>query len=127
MTLIALLRRLFGKSHLPSERAAMAAAPLAADEDPFVGPVQLASRDILDLHAIPPKQIKAVVVEYLRAAHEQGFRYVRIVHGKGVGVQREAVRSILSRTPFVLSFGDAPAEAGGWGATVAELRVGDEE
>lgn len=96
---------------------------LAEGEDPFDEPVQLAARDVLDLHAIPPKQIKAVVEEYLRAAHEQGFRYVRIVHGKGVGVQREAVRSILARTPFVLSFGDAPGEAGGWGATVVELEV----
>jgi dsDNA-specific endonuclease/ATPase MutS2 len=129
MTLPALLRRLFGTSRAPREQAAPAAendAPLAADEDPFDEPVQLAARDVLDLHSIPPKQIKAIVAEYLRAAHEQDFRYVRIVHGKGVGVQREAVRLILSRTPFVLSFGDAPAEAGGWGATVVELRVSDE-
>jgi dsDNA-specific endonuclease/ATPase MutS2 len=124
MTLLALLRRLFGENYPPTGRAATADdAPLAADEDPFDGPVQLAARDVLDLHAIPPKQIKAVVEEYLRAAHEQGFRYVRIVHGKGVGVQREAVRSVLARTPFVLSFGDAPGEAGGWGATVVELEI----
>jgi DNA-nicking Smr family endonuclease len=128
MTLPALLRRLFGASHTPQEQTAPAdadEAPLAPDEDPFDEPVQLAARDVLDLHSIPPRQIKAVVEEYLRAAREQRFRYVRIVHGKGVGVQREAVRSILSRTPFVLSFGDAPAEAGGWGATVVELRVSD--
>jgi dsDNA-specific endonuclease/ATPase MutS2 len=126
MTLLALLRRLFGASHTPQEQAAPAdegETPLGPDEDPFDEPVQLAARDVLDLHSIPPKQIKAVVEEYLRAAREQRFRYVRIVHGKGVGVQREAVRSILSRTPSVLSFGDAPAEAGGWGATVVELRV----
>jgi len=47
---------------------------------------------------------------------------VRIIHGRGIGAQREMVRKVLARTPFVESFGDAPAEAGGWGATCAALR-----
>ena len=67
------------------------------------------------------RDVKRVVEEYLREAHAAGFRTVRIIHGKGIGVQRETVRKILSRTSFVLSFTDAPPEAGGWGATAAQL------
>jgi dsDNA-specific endonuclease/ATPase MutS2 len=59
-----------------------------------------------------------VVEEYLSEARRLGFQFVRIIHGRGIGVQRETVRKILERTPFVESFADAPAEAGGWGATV---------
>jgi dsDNA-specific endonuclease/ATPase MutS2 len=64
-----------------------------------------------------------VVEEYLAEAHRLGFRALRIIHGRGIGVQRETVRTILARTPFVEHFGDAPAEAGGWGATLVTLRV----
>jgi len=55
-------------------------------------------------------------------ARSAGFQAIRIVHGRGIGVQREIVRAVLRRTAFVVDFGDAPAEAGGWGATVATLR-----
>ena len=79
---------------------------------------------MFDLHTVAPREVRAVVEEYLREAHRKGFRSVRIIHGKGVGVQREAVRSILARTPFVEHFSDAPPEAGGWGATVARLTQG---
>ncbi|HJQ23116.1 MAG TPA: Smr/MutS family protein [Blastocatellia bacterium] len=101
----------------------------AADEDanvdplnPFPDPVVIPFRDVLDLHSIPPKQVRAVVEDYLNDAHARGCRGVRIIHGKGVGVQREIVRSLLARTPFVIHFADATAEAGGWGATVVTLR-----
>jgi dsDNA-specific endonuclease/ATPase MutS2 len=77
---------------------------------------------VFDLHSVPPREVRAVVEEYLREAHAKGFRQVRIIHGKGVGVQRETVRAVLARTPFVEHFSDAPPEAGGWGATVATLR-----
>jgi dsDNA-specific endonuclease/ATPase MutS2 len=63
-----------------------------------------------------------VVEEYLREAHAAGFKALRIVHGRGIGVQREMVRAVLGRQDFVAGFGDAPAEAGGWGATVVTLR-----
>jgi dsDNA-specific endonuclease/ATPase MutS2 len=89
--------------------------------DPFPEPVRLEIRDVFDLHSIPPREVRAVVEEYLREAHDRGFHVVRIIHGKGVGVQREIVRGVLARTPFVESFADAPPEAGGWGATVARL------
>lgn len=89
--------------------------------DPFPEPVRLEITDVFDLHSIPPREVRAVVEEYLREAHAKGFRSVRIVHGKGIGVQRETVRAVLARTPFVEHFADAPPEAGGWGATIARL------
>jgi len=90
--------------------------------NPFPDPVVIPFRDVLDLHSIPPKQVRAVVEDYLNEAHARGCRGVRIVHGKGIGVQREIVRDILARSPFVIHFADAPAEAGGWGATVVTLQ-----
>ncbi len=98
------------------------------DEDldplnPFPDPVVIPFRDVLDLHSIPPKQVRAVVEDYLAEAHARGCPGVRIIHGKGIGVQREIVRGILARTSFVIHFADAPGEAGGWGATVVTLSV----
>lgn len=92
--------------------------PLLPDEDPFDEPVVMEITDVIDLHSIPPKQVKEIVEEYLLQAQAHGFRVVRIIHGKGIGVQREAVRAILGRTEFVTSFYDAP---GNLGATIAEL------
>ena len=84
-------------------------------------PVRIPITDVFDLHTVPPKDVKAIVEAYLEEAHRLGFKALRIVHGRGIGVQREMVRAILARTPFVASFGDAPAEAGGWGATIVSL------
>jgi dsDNA-specific endonuclease/ATPase MutS2 len=94
--------------------------------NPFPSPVIIPFRDVLDLHSIPPKQVRAVVEDYLDEARARGCPAVRIIHGKGIGVQREIVRGILARTPFVIHFTDAPMEAGGWGATVATLKTNDE-
>src|SRR6266480_1577269 len=66
--------------------------------NPFHEPVEIAIIDVIDLHTIPPRDVKPVVEEYLHQAHQAGFRSVRIIHGKGIGVQREIVRSILTRT-----------------------------
>lgn len=96
-------------------------------ENPFPDPVELEITDAFDLHSISPKQTKAVLKEYLFQAHARGFRYVRIIHGKGIGVQREITRKVLERTPFVAGFRDAPPEAGGWGATLVELNVVQDE
>ena len=90
-------------------------------DNPFPEPVEIEITDVFDLHTIPPREVKAVVEEYLRLAREKGFKSVRIIHGKGIGVQREMVRSILARTSFVLDWTDAPPEAGGLGATIAKL------
>ncbi len=93
--------------------------------NPFPDPVVIEFTDVIDLHSIPPGQAGAVVEDFLESARRRRLSHVRIIHGKGIGVQREMVRAILARTPFVLSFHDAPMEAGGWGATVASLSVSD--
>ena len=63
-----------------------------------------------------------MVAEYLRAAHARGFREVRLIHGRGIGVQRDIVQSLLRDHPLVAHFADAPAERGGRGATVVQFR-----
>lgn len=88
-------------------------------DGPFPEPVEIEITDTLDLHAFHPRDIKNVVTEYLKQARSRGFGVVRIIHGKGVGVQREAVRKVLSETEFVRSFKSAPEFSGSWGATIA--------
>jgi hypothetical protein len=90
--------------------------------DPFLEPVRLEIGDVFDLHSVHPRDLRPVVEEYLREARRKGIRQVRIIHGKGVGVQRERVRQILSLTPFVEHFADAPEGGGGWGATIARFK-----
>ncbi len=90
-------------------------------ENPFPDPITIEITDVFDLHTIQPREVKLVVEEYLHQAHEKGFATVRIIHGKGKGVQREMVRSILEKTPFVVDWTDAPSDAGGWGATIVRL------
>jgi len=90
-------------------------------DNPFPDPITIEITDVFDLHTIRPRDVKRVVEEYLLQAHEKGFRSVRIIHGKGIGVQREIVRSLLARTPFVTAWTDAPPEAGGLGATIVRL------
>jgi dsDNA-specific endonuclease/ATPase MutS2 len=85
-------------------------------------PIRITVTDIFDLHTIHPRDVKGVVEEYLAEAHRLGFKALRIIHGRGIGVQREMVRSILARTPNVIDFADAPMEAGGRGATIVTLR-----
>lgn len=93
------------------------------DENPFPEPVEIEITDSLDLHSFHPRDIRAVVEAYLAEAHRRGFSIVRIVHGKGVGVQREIVRKVLSETDFVKSFKNAPEFSGSWGATIVVLDV----
>ena len=93
------------------------------DDNPFPDPVEIEITDSLDLHSFSPKDIRAVVEAYLAEAHKKGFPIVRIVHGKGVGIQREIVRKVLSETDFVRSFKNAPEFSGSWGATIAHLDI----
>ena len=111
---------------LRSRRSAPEAGDAIEEEDvdpfnPFPEPVVVEISDVIDLHEIPPKDVKRVVEEYLSEAHRLEFRNLRIIHGKGIGVQREMVRTILARTPFVIDWTDAPPEAGGLGATIVRL------
>ena len=94
---------------------------MAGDVGDSDEPVAIPITDIFDLHSIAPRDIKDVVEAYLEEAHRMGLLAVRIIHGRGIGVQRETVRAVLARTSFVISYGDAPPEAGGWGATIATL------
>ena len=94
------------------------------DLNPFPEPVEIEITDVFDLHTIPPREVKAVVEEYLREAHRKGFRVVRIIHGKGIGVQREMVRAILARISYVVDWTDAPPDAGGLGATIVRFAQG---
>jgi DNA-nicking Smr family endonuclease len=86
-------------------------------------PVRLPVEDVFDLHSFRPHETAAAVAEYLAAAAAKGLREVRIIHGRGIGVQRTIVRKALERSPWVVSFADATPERGGWGATVAVLRM----
>jgi dsDNA-specific endonuclease/ATPase MutS2 len=92
--------------------------PGADDPDVFELPIE----DSLDLHAFAPRDVKPAIIAYLDEAHARGFSVARIIHGRGIGVQREIVRKVLEQTPFVVQFHDAPPEAGGWGATVVIFR-----
>jgi DNA-nicking Smr family endonuclease len=92
------------------------------NESPFSEPVSIPISDVLDLHTISPRDAEAVVEEYLLECYRLKLTAIRVVHGRGIGVQRAMVRKVLERLDFVLSFEDAPAEAGGWGATVVTLR-----
>ena len=76
--------------------------------------------DVLDLHAFRPRDIKSVVEEYVTAAWERGLREVRLIHGRGRGIQRGIVQQVLERHPLVVEFWDAPESH--LGATVARLR-----
>jgi len=87
----------------------------------FPDEVVLPIEDHLDLHAFRPRDVKSVVEAYLDEAASAGFHEVRLIHGRGIGVQREIVRSVLQRHPAVAAFEDAPPPRGGWGATVVRL------
>ncbi|HEY0319913.1 MAG TPA: Smr/MutS family protein [Pyrinomonadaceae bacterium] len=123
MTLLEWLKRWRAKNAQSSyEEDAESADEAEVDPfNPFPEGVRIEITDIIDLHTINPKDVRKVVEEYLSEARRAGFRSVRIIHGKGKGLQRDLVRSILNRTPFVMDWMDAPPDAGGWGATIAHL------
>jgi dsDNA-specific endonuclease/ATPase MutS2 len=94
------------------------------DSDEIPEEIVLPIEDSIDLHPFRPKEIRSVVESYLEEALAAGFSEVRLIHGRGIGVQREIVRSLLSRHPRVDGYRDAPSERGGWGATVVRLASG---
>ncbi len=87
-------------------------------DEPVVIPIE----DALDLHSFAPRDIPSVVESYLEAAHDAGFGEVRLIHGRGIGVQRTRVRQVLAAHPLVAAFRDAPPDRGGLGATLVRLR-----
>ena len=90
------------------------------ENDPFE-PVEIPIADTLDLHPFRPSEIRDVAREYLLAARAAGFRQVRLIHGRGIGVQRENVQALLRKLEFVEDFHDADPSGGGWGSTVVLL------
>lgn len=85
-------------------------------------PVEIPIEDTLDLHPFRAAEIRDVARDYLEEAHARGFRQVRLIHGRGIGVQRERIRSLLAQLEFVEAFHDADGMGGGWGATVVLLK-----
>lgn len=90
---------------------------------PFIDPVVIPIEEHLDLHPFQPKEIPSVVAEYLDQCKAAGFGEVRLIHGKGKGVQRNIIRGLLEKHANVESFHDAPLEAGSWGSTVVILKT----
>lgn len=88
------------------------------DDQPIEYPID----GTLDLHQFRPQEVKDVVMDYIDCCLEKGVYSLRIIHGKGIGVQREIVRSILEKHPAVLSFRHEEGSGGGWGATVVDLK-----
>ncbi len=84
--------------------------------------VEIPVEDILDLHTFQPREIPGLLDDYLNACFDARIYSVRIVHGKGQGILRDLVRRVLGKMPRVASFSEATPEAGGWGATMVELR-----
>jgi DNA-nicking Smr family endonuclease len=91
------------------------------DGDAEIDPVVVEITDVIDLHTFLPAEIRDVVADYLDAAYERGLRRLRIIHGRGAGVQRDIVRALLERDPRVVAFADAAPEDGGRGATLVTL------
>ena len=88
----------------------------------MTSPLEQPIDGVLDLHTFQPRGVKELVPDYLAACRDRGLLQVRIVHGKGIGALRETVHAVLKKLPYVKSFKLADEGAGGWGATLVELR-----
>jgi len=91
-------------------------------DNPFLEPFELEITDTLDLHAFAPRDVKLVVETYLTEARKKNYKVIRLIHGKGIGVQRETVRKVLAETDFVKSFKNAPEFSSSWGETIVEFK-----
>ncbi len=78
--------------------------------------------DVLDLHTFKPKDIPDLLFDYFSACIDADIFSIRVIHGKGKGILKKRVRELLEQNPLVESFRNAPPDAGGWGATLVELK-----
>jgi len=92
------------------------------EEAPFSDPVIIAVDGILDLHTFKPSEVKSLIPDYIEECRRLGITRIRIIHGKGTGVLRKTVHSILAHLPLVVSFVTAGIEEGGWGATIVTIK-----
>ncbi len=92
------------------------------DHFPFDKPIYVPIEDSLDLHTFSPKEVPSLLQEYLSECAKAGMLEVRIIHGKGKGFLREKVHSFLRKSSLVESFHLADNSAGGWGATIVQLK-----
>jgi len=88
----------------------------------YMKPVKIPIEDILDLHTFNPNEVPDLLVDYFSECIDAGIYSVRIVHGKGRGILKKRVQGLLKKNPLVKSFKNAPLQAGGWGATLVELK-----
>ncbi|QTA78878.1 Smr domain-containing protein [Desulfonema limicola] len=87
-----------------------------------MNPVKLPIQDILDLHTFNPKEVPDLLEDYFTECIKHRIFSVRVIHGKGKGILKKRVQGILKKNPMVVSFKDAPLEAGSWGAVIVELK-----
>jgi dsDNA-specific endonuclease/ATPase MutS2 len=85
-------------------------------------PVEIPIEGVLDLHTFSPKEVKNLVPEYIGECLSRGITEIRIIHGKGMGTLKAIVHSLLKKDPRVAGFKDADMGAGGWGATIVQLK-----
>jgi dsDNA-specific endonuclease/ATPase MutS2 len=85
-------------------------------------PIKIAVEDFIDLHTFRPEEVSDLLSEYFSECLKYSIFTVRVIHGKGRGFLKKGVLEILEKSPLIESFKDAPIEAGGWGATIVELK-----
>lgn len=87
-----------------------------------IEPIEIAIDGVLDLHTFSPKDLRTLIPDYLEECHKRGIYEVRIIHGKGTGALAKSVHALLGRSPLVDTWHTAEAGAGGWGATLVDLK-----
>ena len=92
------------------------------ENDPFDQPIEMEIDGELDLHTFKPSELSPLLTDYIDECRQRGIFSLRIIHGKGKGIQRERVHRFLEKCPQVQSFRLAPPGAGGWGATLVALK-----
>ena len=91
------------------------------EEDNPPGPIEIPIDGTLDLHTFRPSEVKDLLTDYLNECRRRGILEVRVVHGKGKGVLRRTVHSLLNGLPYVVSYATADELSGSWGATLVRL------